>query len=108
MLPLQIRLRRRGSNRIDPNGALFRPFGAGRTPKEMFLQRCQFWLNDHAEIALQIVIGFDNVLQLHAALVIGNMGAAVRCGMLANISHEWQPKGPRVGTTIADSGDVVY
>ena len=76
MLPLQIRLRRRGSNRIDPNGALFRLFGAGPAAKEVFLKCGQFRLLDHAEVvALQIVIG--------------NMRAAVRCGMLANISHEW-------------------
>jgi hypothetical protein len=48
---------------------LFRPFGAGRTAKEMLLQCGQFRLLDHAEImALKIVVA--NVFLVHGSLVL--------------------------------------
>jgi len=54
----------RNSNGIDPNSALFCPFGG--TAEEVFLDRGQFRLLGHSQVvALKIVVA--NMFWLHAS-----------------------------------------
>jgi hypothetical protein len=55
----------RNSNGIDPNSALFCPFGAGGTAEEVFLDRGHSGSSTTQVVALKIVVA--NMFWLHAS-----------------------------------------